>query len=73
MDIISKTQKNVSIITNRYNKYKMEYSNVKLKIMNTIHDRYIIIDNKILYHCGASFKDLGKNVLQSLKWKIMRY
>ncbi len=24
------------------------------------HDRFIIIDKNILYHCGASFKDLGK-------------
>ena len=23
------------------------------------HDRFIIIDNEILYHSGASFKDLG--------------
>ena len=29
------------------------------KIPNT-YDRFIIIDNKLLYHCGASFKDLGK-------------
>ena len=27
---------------------------------NTFHDRFIIIDNKVLYHSGASFKDLGK-------------
>lgn len=65
LDILWKTEKEVLIITNKYNnidyeKYKMEYYNVKLRIMNTIHDRYIIIDNSILYHCGASFKDLGK-------------
>ena len=65
LDILCKIEREVLIITNKYNnsdyeKYKMEYSNVKLKIMNSIHDRFIIIDNKILYHCGASFKDLGK-------------
>ena len=27
---------------------------------NKFHDRFIIIDNKELYHCGASIKDLGK-------------
>ena len=26
----------------------------------TIHDRFLIIDNQILYHIGASLKDLGK-------------
>ncbi len=28
--------------------------------INGFHDRFIIIDNKELYHCGASLKDLGK-------------
>ena len=28
--------------------------------MNKFHDRFIIIDNKELFHCGASIKDLGK-------------
>ena len=65
LDILSKTSKNILIITNKYNnedyeKYKQQYSNVKFKISNSFHDRFIIIDNKILYHCGASFKDLGK-------------
>lgn len=64
-DILSKTNKNVLVITNKYNnenysKYKMQYNNVKLVINNNFHDRFIIIDKKILYHCGASFKDLGK-------------
>lgn len=64
LDILSKTNKDVLIITNQYNnndyiKYQKQYSNVTLKINNKIHDRFIIIDNKTLYHCGASFKDLG--------------
>ena len=25
-----------------------------------MHDRFMIIDNKVLYHIGASLKDLGK-------------
>ena len=64
LDILSKTKKNVKIVTNKYNnqdyeKYKMQYKNVELIINNTFHDRFIIIDKKALYHCGASFKDLG--------------
>ena len=63
-DILSKTNKEVIVITNKYNnedylKYKKEYSNVKIIINNNFHDRFIIIDRSILYHCGASFKDLG--------------
>ena len=53
------------IITNKYDltdyeKYKKQYKNIRLKINNDIHDRFIIIDKKDLYHSGASFKDFGK-------------
>ncbi len=41
-------------------KYEGQYSNVTFINNDTIHDRFIIIDQKILYTCGASFKDLGK-------------
>ena len=65
LDILSKTDKFITIITNKYNnedleKYKKQYKNVEIKISNSFHDRFIIIDNKYLYHSGASFKDLGK-------------
>lgn len=64
LDILSKTNKKVVVITNKYNnddynKYRKQYSNVELRIRNDIHDRFIIVDRRILYHCGASFKDLG--------------
>ena len=42
------------------NKYKSQYNNLDIHINDKIHDRFIIIDDNILYHCGASFKDLGK-------------
>ena len=35
-------------------------SNIEIINTNIFHDRFIIIDNKVLYHSGASFKDLGK-------------
>lgn len=69
LDILSKTKMNITIITNKYNnqdyeKYKRQYNNVKLVINNTFHDRFIIIDKRVLYHCGASFKDLGKKCFE---------
>lgn len=72
LDILSKTKKKVKIVTNKYNnqdyeKYKIQYKNVELIINNTFHDRFIIIDKKILYHCGASFKDLGKQCFEITK------
>lgn len=41
-------------------KYKSEYFNIEFKNVDIFHDRFIIVDRKILYSCGASFKDLGK-------------
>ena len=41
-------------------KYEKQYSNIKIINTNIFHDRFIIIDNKVIYHSGASFKDLGK-------------
>ncbi len=65
LDILSKTNRKVILVTNKYNnidyeKYKEQYDNVTLVVNNSFHDRFIILDKKILYHCGASFKDLGK-------------
>ena len=41
-------------------KYEKQYSNIEIITTNTFHDRFIIIDNRVLYHSGASFKDLCK-------------
>ena len=66
LDILCKTEKKVVVITNKYNnedyiKYKRQYKNVRLVISNEFHDRFIIIDKIIVYHCGSSFKDLGNS------------
>ena len=65
LDLCSKIKVNIIIYTKEidketFEKYNKQYDNVKVKFSNKYHDRFIIIDNKILYHCGASFKDLGK-------------
>lgn len=41
-------------------KFNKEYPVLKVARTNKFHDRFIIIDTKELYHCGASIKDLGK-------------
>ena len=41
-------------------KFNSQYKNLTLKKFNKSHDRFIIIDNKEIYHFGASLKDLGK-------------
>ena len=39
-----------------------QYPPVEIKELKNIHDRFLIIDNKDIYHIGASLKDLGKKV-----------
>jgi len=41
-------------------KFNEQYKNITLKKFNKSHDRFIILDDKIIYHFGASLKDLGK-------------
>lgn len=41
-------------------KYHTQYNNISVKIFKNSHDRFIIIDDKTIFHIGASLKDLGK-------------
>jgi hypothetical protein len=41
-------------------RHNQQYSTIEIKQLRTSHDRFLIIDNKHLYHIGASLKDLGK-------------
>ena len=41
-------------------KFNKEYPILKVAKTNRFHDRFIVIDNKEMYHLGASIKDLGK-------------
>ena len=74
LDILSKTNRKVTLVTNKYNnidyeKYKEQYNNVSLVVNNSFHDRFIILDREVLYHSGASFKDLGKRCFAITKIK----
>jgi hypothetical protein len=41
-------------------RHNQQYPTIEIKQLRTAHDRFLIIDNKDLYHIGASLKDLGK-------------
>lgn len=41
-------------------KYNAQYKNLEAKEFNSSHDRFLILDEKEIYHVGASLKDLGK-------------
>lgn len=67
LDIIKRLNVNVTIITKSNNlltkqdieKYNRQYHNLKVIYDNTFHDRYFILDNNIVYHCGASINRIG--------------
>lgn len=65
LDILKDINKNITIISKNISdelekKYLSQYQNIKFMHSDSFHDRFIIIDDQILYHCGSSFKDLGK-------------
>ena len=65
LKILSKINKKIIVVSKNISeelikKYESEYNNIEFKNINIFHDRFIIIDRKKLYSCGASFKDLGK-------------
>jgi phage regulator Rha-like protein len=41
-------------------KFSQQYFHIEAKVFTLAHDRFIIIDDKDVYHFGASLKDLGK-------------
>ena len=54
------TYPKTKITTLDIQKFNEQYPTLELKYTEKIHDRFLIIDGKILYHIGASLKDLGK-------------
>ena len=67
LDIIKRLDIEVIIITKENNlltkqdikRYNKQYHNLTVVFSNTYHDRYFIIDNNILYHCGTSINRIG--------------
>jgi len=43
-------------------KFNEQYGQLDCEELKNIHDRFIIIDEKEMYHSGASLKDLGKKI-----------
>ncbi len=51
-------------------KYNSQYPSIRVKNFKHSHDRFLIIDDKEVYHFGASFKDLGKKWFACSKFNI---
>ncbi len=59
IQIILITKKDGLLAKKDIETYNKQYSNLKIIFDNTFHDRYFILDNKILYYCGASLNRIG--------------
>ena len=60
VEVVILTSKKSNISKLDMQQFNKEYPILKVAKTDKFHDRFIIIDNKELYHCGASIKDLGK-------------
>ena len=60
VEVVILTSDKSNIETLDIKKFNKEYPILKVAKTNKFHDRFIIIDNKEMYHLGASIKDLGK-------------
>ncbi len=66
LDIIKRLDIEVILITTDklltkedINKYNKQYHNLKVIYNNTFHDRYFILDDTLIYHCGTSINRIG--------------
>ena len=64
-DITKNIKINIKVYTKNIDnvakaKYENQYNNLTIINTDIFHDRFIIIDKKILYNLGSSLKDIGK-------------
>jgi len=78
--MLSKRSENVNAIiyTSNYTrqlkldikKHNFQYPPIVIKEFNKSHDRFLIIDDDLIYHIGASLKDLGRKWFAISKIKL---
>lgn len=83
LEMITKKNKNVRAViltSDKSNiskldiqKFNKEYPTLEIAKTNQFHDRFIVIDNKELYHVGASLKDLGKKCFAISRMEDIEY
>ncbi len=73
VEVVILTTQNSNIRKLDIQKFNKQYPVLKLAYTNKFHDRFIVIDNKELYHIGASLKDLGKKCFAISKIEDMEY
>lgn len=80
LNLFQKSKKNVCVkiftanlkdpLKTDIEKFSKQYFPIEVNVLKSVHDRFLIIDSKIVYHIGASLKDLGKKVFGFSKMEI---
>lgn len=60
VSVVIYTDPKTSLTVQDIQKFNSQYPTLTVKHTTKFHDRFLIIDKRILYHIGASLKDLGK-------------
>ena len=60
VDVTIYTLPNTRLTTQDVHNFNAQYPTLTVRHTTSMHDRFLIIDNSILYHLGASLKDLGR-------------
>lgn len=73
VEVVILTSEKCNLTKLDISKFNKQYPTLKIAKTNNFHDRFMIIDNKHLYHIGASLKDLGKKCFAISKIEDIDY
>ena len=57
-------KKNCKVTDKEFRDFNGQYGPLDIRYSDEFHDRFLILDNKELYHIGASIKDAGKKAFE---------
>ena len=60
VDVLIYTLERTKLSSADVEEFNQQYPTLEMKYTNVFHDRFLILDEKITYHIGASMKDAGK-------------
>ena len=62
--MIHTDRKHCSLTEKEITDFDSQYGPLEIRFTDEFHDRFLILDNKELYHIGASIKDAGKKAFE---------
>ena len=62
--MIHTDRKHCSLTEKEITDFNTQYGPLEIRFTDEFHDRFLILDNKELYHIGASIKDAGKKAFE---------